>query len=369
MDRIVTRLDDLRVSGAAGVYLRPCIVPAAGDRAAARVGGGWAEFDSVELLVRSDAGITRARAPLDDVAAWSRRAGADVRCHVEETLARIAAPRPAFAGVVMDRPVIMGIVNVTPDSFSDGGDFATTEAATSHALEHAGAGARFLDIGGESTRPGSDAVAPDVERDRVLPVIRRVAEAATGAVVSVDTRKAAVMAEAVVAGAHVVNDISALSHDADALATVARLGVPVVLMHCLGDPKTMQHNPAYRHAPTDIFDYLSARVAACEQAGIQRGRIAIDPGIGFGKGLEHNLAVLADLALFHGIGCPLLVGTSRKSFIGRLAGVESPRGRVPGSLAAMLWSVGQGAQIVRVHDVAETAQALAVWRGLAGGAA
>jgi dihydropteroate synthase len=368
MDHIVTRLDDLRVSGAAGVYLRPRIVPAAG-RAAARVGGGWAGFDSLEVLVRGDAGVARAGADIDGVMAWSRRAGADVHRHVEETLARIIAPRPDFAGVAMDRPRIMGIVNVSPDSFSDGGDFATVDAAVAHALDHARAGASFLDIGGESTRPGSDAVALDVERDRVLPVIRRVAEATTGAVVSVDTRKAAVMAEAVAAGAPVVNDISALTHDADALVTVAKLGVPVVLMHSLGDPKTMQHNPIYRHAPTEIFDTLAARVAACETAGIARARIAVDPGIGFGKGIEHNLAVLADLALFHGIGCPLLVGTSRKSFIGRLAGVEVPRARVPGSLAAMLWSVGQGAQIVRVHDVAETAQALAVWRGLAGGAA
>ena len=175
-----------------------------------------------------------------------------------------------------------------------------------------------------------------------------------------------ISSDAVAAGAHVVNDISALTHDADALVTVANLGVPVVLMHCLGDPKTMQQNPTYRHAPTDIFDFLSARVAACEAAGIPRARIAVDPGIGFGKGIEHNLAVLADLALFHGIGCPLLVGTSRKSFIGRLAGVEVPRDRVPGSLATALWSVSQGAQIVRVHDVAETAQALAVWCGLGG---
>ncbi|MQA64479.1 MAG: dihydropteroate synthase [Alphaproteobacteria bacterium] len=368
MDHIVTRLDDLRVSGAAGVYLRPRIVPAAG-RVAARVGGGWAGFDSLEILVRVDAGVARAGADIDTVMTWSRRRGADIRHHVEETLARITAPRPDFAGVAMDRPRIMGIVNVTPDSFSDGGDFASADAAVAHALDHLGAGASFLDIGGESTRPGSDAVAADVERDRVLPVIRRVVEAATGAVIFVDTRKAVVMAEAVAAGAAVVNDISALTYDADALATVAKLGVPVVLMHCLGDPKTMQHNPTYRHAQTDIFDTLSARVAVCEEAGIPRERIAVDPGIGFGKGIEHNLAVLADLALFHGIGCPLLVGTSRKSFIGRLAGVEIPRDRVPGSLATALWSVGQGAQIVRVHDTAETAQALAVWRGLAGGTA
>jgi dihydropteroate synthase len=366
MDHAVTRLDDLRVSDAASVYLRPCVVPAAGTRAAARIGGSWAGFDSLDVMVRSGAGMERSRGTLSEVAAWAANHGADIRHHVDETLTCITAPRADFAGVVLDRPVIMGIVNVTPDSFSDGGDFAATEAAVAHALDHARAGARFLDVGGESTRPGSDAVALDVERGRVLPVIRRVIEAATAAVVSVDTRKSAVMADAVAAGAHVVNDISALTHDTGTLATVKKLGVPVVLMHCLGDPKTMQHNPSYRYAPTDIFDYLSGRVAVCEAAGISRDRIAIDPGIGFGKGLEHNLAVLADLALFHGIGCPLVVGTSRKSFIGRLAGVEVPRDRMPGSVATALWSVSQGAQIIRVHDVAETAQALAVWQGLAG---
>jgi dihydropteroate synthase len=365
MSKTLIPLSDVHVVEAENLYLRPFTVFAPADRVAARVGGGWAGFDSLEVIVRTAQGIVSTSGAVNDIGLWSRHQGRDIARHVDSLLARITDPRSAFAGVAMDQPRVMGIVNVTPDSFSDGGDFATPEAGFRHARALARAGASFLDIGGESTRPGSDAVDPDVERRRVIPVIKVLGEAQSGAVISIDTRKAALMKEAVAAGAAVVNDISALTFDADALATVAALGISVILMHCQGDPKTMQEKPAYGHAPTEIFDYLAARIIACENAGIPRQRIAVDPGIGFGKGLDHNLAVMADLALFHGLGCPVLVGASRKSFIGHLTGVAAPRDRGPGSLAGMLWAVGQGVQMVRVHDVAEAAQALGVWQGIA----
>lgn len=366
MEATLTPLGELKAYEVSDLYLRPLTVLAPAGRMTARVGGGWAGFDGLEVMSRKGADMARAIAPLEDLRVWSRQQGREIARHVDSLLDRITKPRSAFAGITFERPRIMGIVNVTPDSFSDGGDFAKPEAAARRALEHVRAGASFLDIGGESTRPGSDPVASDEERRRVLPIIRALHEARPGAAISIDTRKAALMADAVAAGAQVVNDISALTYDEESLATVAKLGVPVILMHCQGDPKTMQQQPSYGHAPTEIFDYLSARIIACEQAGIPRDRIVIDPGIGFGKGLPHNMAVLADLALFHGLGCAMLVGVSRKSFIGHLAGIEAPKARVPGSLAAMLWAVGQGIQIVRVHDSADTAQALAVWEGIAG---
>ena len=277
-------------------------------------------------------------------------------------LERIGAPRAPFARLALDTPRVMGVINVTPDSFSDGGDFA--DAGTAIAAGHAmcAAGADILDVGGESTRPGSDPVTPDAERARVLPVIE--ALAAAGATVSIDSRRAAVMRAALAAGAAVVNDVSALSADPDSPAVVAAAGAPVVLMHMLGEPKTMQRDPVYVDAPLDVYDTLEARIAACEAAGIPRQRIAVDPGIGFGKTLDHNLAILRDIGIFHGLGCALLLGVSRKSFITLIAGEAAPKERLPGSLAAALAGLDRGVQIVRVHDVAETVQALAVWRAI-----
>lgn len=362
-------LDDLSVPEGDAFYLRPVPSVAPAARPAAVIGGGWCGFDLVEVVVRhADCTVTRATAPLDGARLWSRRQGREAGRRAEALLARIAAPRQAFAGVAMDRPALMGVVNVTPDSFSDGGDFASPEAGLDQARKLVEEGAAILDIGGESTRPGSDPVALDEELGRTLPVLKALVTAGIGACISIDTRKASVMDAAVGAGADIVNDVSALTHDPDALETVARLGVPVVLMHLQGDPKTMQQKPVYGHAPTEIFDRLAARIETCEAAGIPRARIAVDPGIGFGKSLAHNLDILGDIALYHGLGCPVVLGASRKSFIGHMTGVEVPKARVPGSLAAALWSVGQGVQILRVHDVAATRQALTVWQGIGAGA-
>jgi len=278
-------------------------------------------------------------------------------------LDRLTAPRAAICGIAMDHPVIMGVINVTPDSFSDGGDFAEAEAAIAQGRVMAEAGAAIIDVGGESTRPGSDPVSEATELDRVLPVVR--ALAGHGLTVSIDSRRATVMAAALEAGAALVNDVSALTFDDRSLGVVAAGGAPVVLMHSRGDPKTMQEDPTYVCAPLDVFDDLEARIDACLAAGVARARIIVDPGIGFGKSpIGHNIEILQRIGLLHGLGCALLLGVSRKSFIGRLAGVSEPKQRLPGSLAAGLAGLNQGVQILRVHDVAETVQALVVWRAM-----
>jgi dihydropteroate synthase len=261
----------------------------------------------------------------------------------------------------LSRPLVMGVVNVTPDSFSDGGLYASAEQAVAHARRLIGEGADILDIGGESTRPGAAPVALDEERRRVLPVLQ--ALAGCGVPLSVDTRKPELMAEAVAAGASsMVNDVTALQAPA-ALAAVAKSSVAVCLMHMKGEPGTMQENPVYRDVVQEVRDFLRARVAAAEQAGIARDRIVVDPGFGFGKTVEHNLALLRALGEFRSLGVALMAGLSRKAMLGRLTGRE-PRDRVHGSVAAALLAVQNGAQIVRVHDVAATRDALAVWNAV-----
>jgi len=278
---------------------------------------------------------------------------------------RLVQPRVAIAGIALDRPRLMGVVNVTPDSFSDGGRYGTTDAAVAHALQLEAEGADILDIGGESTRPGSDPVDLEEECRRVLPVIAALAKKSR-ARLCVDTRKALVMRRAAQEGAHMINDVSALTHDAGSLEEAAGLGLPVILMHALGDPRTMQDKPTYDDVVLDVYDALQTRIAACEQASIPRQRLIVDPGIGFGKNLAHNLALLGALSIFHGLGCGVMLGASRKSFIGFLTGAGASD-RLPGSLAAALLGAAQGVQILRVHDVAATRQALAVWEGSLGG--
>ncbi|SMF32622.1 Dihydropteroate synthase [Tistlia consotensis] len=274
----------------------------------------------------------------------------------------LSAPRPPFAGVAMDRPSVMGIVNVTPDSFSDGGDRFDPEVAIGSGLAMWRAGAAFVDVGGESTRPGAKPVTVAEEIARIRPVVAALAEA--GVRVSIDTRHAAVMAAAAEAGAAVINDVTALTHDPEALAVAAGSGLPVILMHMLGTPATMQQDPRYADVAFEVFDHLAARLEACTAAGIPRERLCVDPGIGFGKTVAHNCTLIARLSLFHGLGCPVLLGASRKAFIGRLSAGEPPKGRLPGSLAVALAGAARGAQILRVHDVPETLQALALQRAL-----
>ena len=354
-------------------YLSPTAL-VQGDEAAMALASGQGRrlagrddlaFTALTGLWRGAGGepTTRSQAPLATWTAWATREGAAVAAHVEEVLAHLSAPRRAFAGLAMDRPRIMGIVNVTPDSFSDGGWYFDTEVAVEHGKALLNAGADILDIGGESTRPGAAPVTPGEEAARIMPVIRALAE--LGALISVDTRHASVMRQALEGGARIVNDIAALEGEG-ALAAVAEAGCPAILMHMQGEPGTMQHEPDYACAPLDVFDYLAARVAACARAGIARENLCVDPGIGFGKTLEHNVEVLRTLGLYHGLGLPLLLGASRKTLIARLSRDEAAVHRLPGSLALAIDGAAKGAQILRVHDADETRQALAVAEAVRG---
>lgn len=275
-------------------------------------------------------------------------------------LTRLIQPRAAIAGLEMDRPQIMGILNATPDSFSDGGQHNTAESARLAARRMVDQGATIVDIGGESTRPGADFVPEDEEIARTQPLIRAI-RAETPALISIDTRKSVVARAAVEAGAGLINDVSGFTFDPALGAYCAEIKAPVCVMHMQGDPATMQDNPTYDDVLLDVYDFLSEQVARLEGLGLDRGRIIVDPGIGFGKTEEHNLTLLRNLSLFHGLGCLILLGVSRKGFIGRIGAEPRKDARAPGSIAVALAGLSQGVQIIRVHDVAETAQALRLW--------
>jgi len=265
----------------------------------------------------------------------------------------------------LDRPCIAGIINVTPDSFSDGGEHFDVAAAIAHGVRLADEGADLLDVGGESTRPGAQPISADDEIARVVPVIEALAKQ-TMLPISVDTSKPEVMRAAVAAGAGMINDVYALRGDG-ALDAAAALNVPVCLMHMQGEPRTMQQDPHYDDVVSDVRRFLAERIFACEMSGIDKKRIVADPGFGFGKTLEHNVALLAALDQFAALGVPLLVGLSRKAMIGTPTGREKHADRAVGSAAAAMIAVQKGAAIVRVHDVAATRDAIAVWAAVANG--
>lgn len=257
----------------------------------------------------------------------------------------------------------MGVLNVTPDSFSDGGKFSHIDQAIEQALAMAAQGANIIDIGGESTRPGAEVVDEKIELSRVLPVIKALKKQNISADISVDTRRPLVAAEAMNAGASIWNDSTALSFDERSANVAAGLGCDVILMHMQGDPKTMQNSPSYENVVDDVKAYLMDRVQVALKAGVKPDNIAIDPGIGFGKRLEDNLDILQNVGAFHGLGYPILIGTSRKSFIGKIDDSEVDD-RLGGSLASAIWAASMGASILRVHDVNETVQALKVWQAI-----
>lgn len=346
------------------LYMKPdgllagrAAVEAVAQNEAAWIAGGPVAFALASIVEGSPGASTSRILPFADFSGSSETA-------LQRALERICSVRPALAGVALDRPRVMGVVNVTPDSFSDGGLYDTTEAAVTHAARLIDQGADFIDVGGESTRPGASPVEAERESKRILPVIEGLRGAK--AVISADTRKSTVMARAAAAGAGLLNDVSALTHEQDSLAAAAESGLPVVLMHAQGDPRTMQDNPTYADVVLEVYDFLEARIDACIEAGIPRERLIADPGIGFGKTIEHNLSLMASLAIFHGLGVPLLVGASRKSFIGRLTDEADPSERLAGSLAAVLAATAQGVQIHRVHDVGDTVKALRVWQAATG---
>src|ERR1700719_1834107 len=300
---------------------------------------GWAALDgiSADRLWLRPLGVISGRAAAASIAeleVWIAGAGARFAQRVRDQLALLSAPRQPWAGFDLDRPILMGVLNVTPDSFSDGGQWFDTERAVAHGRALLTAGADIIDVGGESTRPGADELRPGGEILRVEPVVRALVQ--SGAVVSIDTRHKAVMEAALDAGARIVNDVSALTHDAESAALVARRGASVVLMHMRGEPRTMQCDPVYNSPLIEVLEFLKLRMAACIAAGIPSEHIAIDPGIGFGKLVSHNLELLSGIASFHALGCGIVLGMSRKSTIARLSKGEPPKARLPGSLAAAL---------------------------------
>ena len=274
-------------------------------------------------------------------------------------LTLMTSQRQSFASHNLSKPLIMGVINVTPDSFSDGGDYAKQSDAINHVFNLVEAGADIIDIGGVSTRPGSSGVGIGEECARILPVIKAAVDA--GVTVSVDSSRGETLRAAMGEGASIVNDVTALTGDPGAMAAVADTNASVVLMHMQGTPKTMQSRPSYRLASYDVFHWLKSRVDACLEAGIALHRIAVDPGIGFGKTDLHNMELLDRVGVFHGLGCAVMIGVSRKSFIGRIANVETPKARLPGTLAATAIALSRGVQIHRVHDVAAVRQAFAIW--------
>ncbi len=330
-------------------YYRPIpMTDPARPLAAVPLAGGWCWFSQVEVLERGRKPVV---VPVGDLDA--------------AVVTRLTAPR-GFGGLALHRPRIMGILNVTPDSFSDGGLFLRPEAAVMQARVMA-AGADIIDIGGESTRPGAVEVALAEEIARTAPVIAALRAGGLDCPISIDTRKAGVAQAALAAGAGIVNDVSAMGFDAGMAGMVAGASAPVILMHAQGDPATMQADPQYDDVLLDVFDFLKARVAVADAAGIRRDGMAVDPGIGFGKSLQHNLTLLNRLSLFHDLGLPVLLGASRKRFIGTIGAETEAARRMPGSLAVALAGVAQGMQMIRVHDVAETRQALSLWQAVTQG--
>ena len=281
----------------------------------------------------------------------------------DAVLARLSHSRAGIAGLSTDVPRLMAILNTTPDSFSDGGQFDGPDAAAHAARRLIAAGADILDVGGESTRPGAVDVPSRMEIGRVLPAIRAARAEWRGAI-SIDTRKAEVARAALDAGATMVNDVSAMGYDAGMAPFVAESGAPVCLMHAQGAPDSMQDAPRYDAVVHDVYDFLAERVAFAEAQGIDRNRIVIDPGIGFGKTLQHNLTLIRNLSIFHGLGCPILLGASRKRFIGTVTDAPDAADRMPGSVAVALAGIAQGVQITRVHEMAATRQALTMWRAV-----
>lgn len=340
------------------LHLRPVQFadsPIGRDGEVARLAGGMQWFAAYEVI-EGDARRTVSFADFEKTLGANDERAAGLHATITSQRAPLVLGERTLR---FDQPLVAGILNVTPDSFSDGGGRGDPVAA---GVAMAAARAALIDVGGESTRPGAELVWEEDERKRVEPVVRGLA--AAGTLVSVDTRKAVVMEAALAAGAGIVNDVAALLWDDRALEVVAKAGCPVVLMHS-PDPKKGPHGEGgYGNVLTDVFDWLEARVAAVVAGGVDRTKIIVDPGIGFGKSLQDNLALLNGLAMFHGLGCPVMLGASRKRMIGALSNEAPADQRLGGSVALALKGAEAGVQLLRVHDVAETVQALKVWRGL-----
>ncbi|VAV87414.1 Dihydropteroate synthase [hydrothermal vent metagenome] len=334
-------------------FLRGCVaLEAVAQGKAHLLAGGPIAFCMVRIFNRI--GQRQDMIPVCELESYSGGLLAHEQTEISQAVENICRTRPVMKNINPDRPSIQGIVNVTPDSFSDGGQYDNVDRAVAHAHRLIGDGADFIDIGGESTRPGAQKVTVREELSRVIPVIEGLSDITVP--ISIDTRNAEVMRQAMKAGASIINDVSALSHDAAALGYVAGLNCPVILMHARNTPENMQDDPHYDHVVPDVYDYLEQRLEICHNAGIDRERVIIDPGIGFGKTTAHNIALIDNLSLFHGLGVPILLGVSRKRFIGHVTGAEDVSERLAGSLAFGQMGYDQGVQILRVHDVLESRQ-------------
>jgi len=347
--------------------MRPLAITPASDAPADALplAGGPLRFAAVEIVVRDQGEIHQNvhRDIIESSALFEWAATVDRADEVNALLGRLTSVRGDIAGLNFDMPRIMGILNVTPDSFHDGGLDSSAVDAIQRGLDMIEAGAHIIDIGGESTRPGAEPVDEAEEARRVLPVIAGLADGAVP--VSIDSRRASVMQQALIAGATMVNDVHALTGEG-CLQAVAAAGVPVVLMHGPADPQVMADKTVYADVLLDSYDWLEARIFACEAAGIARGNIIVDPGIGFAKTAAQSAAVIGGISLFHGLGCAVLLGASRKSFIAGVSGDEPSDQRLAGSITAVAHALSQGVQVFRVHDVADTCQAIAVWQALRG---
>ncbi len=331
-------------------YYRPIVMSGATRPHYARqLAGGPFWFDRVERLSRT--------APAEII---------DANKIPQDVLDRLCSERAPMAGLGFDgAPNLMGILNVTPDSFSDGGKFTAPDAAIAHTKRMIDDGADIIDIGGESTRPGAAFVPEEDEIARTAPVIAALRET-TAVPISIDTRKAGVAREAVAKGANLLNDVAAATFDPAMFDVAAETQMPICLMHAQGDPKTMQDAPTYDDVVLDVFDFLSVRVEAAIAAGVPRSRIMVDPGIGFGKTTAHNIALLDKISIFHSLGCVILLGASRKRFIGEITATETAEDRVIGSVAVAVHGMMQGVQVLRVHDINETNQAIRLQKTLIG---
>ncbi|VWX51311.1 dihydropteroate synthase [Novosphingobium sp. 9U] len=353
------------------LYIRPIAFaesPQSEHGEAVRLGGSLVWASRFALIVRENGCvISHERVSASDLVSALAALPDDLAEQGEAQYAafrKVHAPLALGARTVrLDQPQVLGILNVTPDSFSDGGQFLDSpEASGEHAAAMLEAGAAIIDVGGESTRPGAAAVWEGDEIKRVVPAVERLA--AMGAAISVDTRRPAVMEAALAAGAHMINDVSALRHDPRSLEFAARSGAPVVLMHAPGEGEDLHGGGDYADVVLDVFDWLEAQRDAALAAGIARDRIILDPGIGFGKSIAGNLALMNALPLFHALGQPVLVGASRKRMIGALSNEAAAHQRLGGSLTLALRALDAGVHLLRVHDVFETVQAIRVWRGL-----
>lgn len=342
------------------LYLRPEGLGPKGSALSFSLGGGPLTFNAISIVLASRGRrIYEGVFPLASLDHLKTQLPKNLRGKFDKQFSNLTSLRKPIGNLSFEKPVLMAILNLTPDSFSDGGDYLTEGGAIAQTRTLFEEGADIVDVGAESTRPGASLVADDEELKRLKPVLDNLTD--LPGPVSIDTRKARVMEKALKAGAQIINDVSALTFDENSMS-VAKTAPGIILMHAQGTPEQMQENPEYGDVLLEVFDSLAARILACEKAGIAREKLIIDPGIGFGKNLQHNLALLKGLSLFQALGVAVMVGVSRKRFIGEISGAQNPKDRLAGSLSASLFALSQGAQVIRCHDVLEMRNAMDVYQ-------